>query len=195
MSKSVQPDKFSFTDEALIEMLRLDHGWALKEIFNKYHVQLFSLAQGVLRDEASAKDIVQEIFIDLWNRRHNSDIRVLSHYLTRAVRFQVLKNIRDSKNRDRHIEVLENIQFVNQTEEGINADELESSLTEAVDQLPPRCKEVFVLSRYENLTHKEISSRLKISPKTIEVQITKALAHLRSFIDKTVIFAALSLFF
>lgn len=188
-------DKFSFTDEALVEMLRLDHGWALKEIFNKYHAQLFGLAEGVLRDEALAKDIVQEIFIDLWNRRHHSDIRVLSHYLSRAVKFQVLKQIRDSKKYDRHVEVLENIQFVNQTEQDINARELENYLSKAIDQLPPRCKEVFILSRYENLSHKEISSRLNISPKTIEFQITKALTHLRSFIDKTTIFVGVVLFF
>jgi RNA polymerase sigma-70 factor (family 1) len=195
MNQPAQPDKSLRVDDELVRLLREDHGSALKEIFNKYHIHLFGIAMGVLRDEDTAKDIIQEVFIDLWNRRHGSDIQTLSHYLARAVKFQVLKHIRDCKNRDRHIQIMEDIQFVNQTEELINVEALESSLRHAVDQLPPRCKEVFVLSRYENLSHKEISQRLNISPKTIEIQITKALSLVRVFVDKAMILTALTFLF
>jgi RNA polymerase sigma-70 factor (family 1) len=189
MNISSDSERFHLTDEALIEMLRLDHEWALKDIFTKYNRRLFQLACGVLRDQDAAKDIVQEIFIDLWIRRHSSDIRLLSRYLSTAVKFKVLKEIRNGKCADRHLETLDRIRFVNQTEESINFHELENSLAEAIEKLPVRCREVFVLSRLENLSHKEISARLKISTKTIEVQITKALAFIRSCIEKTAILA------
>lgn len=179
MNFSTHSEKFLLTDEALIEMLKLDHDWALKEIFTRYNVRLFRLAAGVLHDEDLAKDIVQDIFIDLWNRRHSSHIQVLSNYLFRAIKFQVLKQIRNGKLHDHHLKMVENIQFANQTEESIDYKELEDMLQKAVGELSPRCKEVFVLSRFENLSHKEISSRLKISTKTVEVQITKALSFLR----------------
>jgi len=172
-------NRHQLDDEALLEMLRLDYEWALKEIFSRYHLRLFRLAFGVLQDEDLAKDLVQDLFIDLWYRRQNSNIKELSHYLTRAIKFQVLKQLRNGKLREYHLKMIQNVKFANETEESLNFQELESSLQKALDELPLRCKEVFVLSRFENLSHKEIAARLNISTKTVEVQITKALAQLR----------------
>nr|PZN56139.1 MAG: hypothetical protein DIU61_04545 [Bacteroidota bacterium] len=179
MESTFRSDGLSLSDEALVEMLRLDHEWALKEIFDRYNVRLFSMARGVLKDEATAKDVVQNVFIDLWNRRHTSNIRMLLPYLSRAVKFQILKQLRDSESREQHFETARRIEYANQTEEAINYNELEALLEEAISKLSPRCREVFELSRYENLSHKEISARLNISPKTVEVQIGKALSLLR----------------
>jgi RNA polymerase sigma-70 factor (ECF subfamily) len=83
--------------------------------------------------------------------------------------------------------LVQNIQFVNQTEELINFTELDNSLKTELEQLPPRCKQVFELSRFENLSHKEIAGRLGITTKTVEVQIHKALVVLRNRLDKTLI--------
>lgn len=166
-------------------MLKLDHAWALREIFDRYHLRLLRLAGGVLHDDELAKDIVQNVFIDLWNRRHSSEIRVLSHYLSRAVKYQVLKEIRDGRMAERHLRVATNLRFVNQTEESINHREVEIILEKAIDDLSPRCREVFTLSRYDNLSHREISRRLNISTKTVEAQIGKALALLREKLNRT----------
>lgn len=172
-------NRHQLIDEALLEMLGLNYEWALKEIFSRYHLRLFRLAAGVLQDEDLAKDLVQDVFVDLWQRRQSANIRELAHYLTRAIKFQVLKQLRNGKLREHHLKMAQNVQFANQTEEALQFEELENSLQYAIDQLPPRCKEVFVLSRFENLSHKEIAARLHISTKTVEVQITKALAHIR----------------
>ncbi|MDQ2656629.1 MAG: RNA polymerase subunit sigma-70, partial [Bacteroidota bacterium] len=67
----------------------------MREIFDRYHIRLHRLAAGVLKNDEEAKDFVQDVFVDLWNRRHTSNIRILSHYLTRAVKFQVLRHLRD----------------------------------------------------------------------------------------------------
>jgi DNA-directed RNA polymerase specialized sigma24 family protein len=77
MNSAAHSDKFPSTDEVLVEMIRLDHEWALKEIFLKYNMKLYRMAVGVLGRDDVSKDIVQEIFIDLWNRRHHSEIRSL----------------------------------------------------------------------------------------------------------------------
>jgi RNA polymerase sigma-70 factor (ECF subfamily) len=179
-------DKFSLTDEALIQLLQSDDEGALKEIFNRFNARLYQLAVGVLRDEDLAKDIVQEVFIDLWNRRHTSNIQTLQNYLVKAIKFQALKQLRNGKLREHHLKLVGNILFVNQTEESIRFEELDHSLKVALAQLPPRCKKVFELSRYENLSHKEIAGKLGITAKTVEVQIHKALILLRKRLDKIV---------
>lgn len=187
-------NRYSLPDETLVEMLAADSEWALKEIFNRYNLRLFRQAVGVLQDEDLAKDVVQNVFIDLWNRRRSSGIQTLSHYLSTAVRFQVLKQLRNGKAHAHHLKTLAELQLTNQTQETIDHNELENVLQTAVEQLAPRCKEVFVLSRFENLSHKEISSRLNISTKTVEVQITKALSLLRQKIQKLLFFSLLLTF-
>lgn len=167
-------------------MLRRGQTSALREIFMRYHARLHRTVMGLLQDQDQANDVVQEIFIDLWDRRESADIQSLQSYLVRAVRFNSLARLRNGRVRAHHLTLLENIQFVNQTEEAINVQELNQSLKNALSELSPRCKEVFELSRFENLSHKEISGRLGITPKTVEVQIHKALALLRKKIDKAV---------
>ena len=193
MKPAARSDKFPLTDEDLVEMICLGHEWALKEIFLKYNAKLYRMAVGVLGREDVSKDIVQEIFIDLWNRRHHSEIRSLHRYLYKAVKFQVLKQLRDGELRHRHLELAENLQFANQTQDALDFQDLERTYLKAVDQLPLKCKQVFMLSRLENLSHKEISSRLKISTKTVEVQVTKALSFIRISVDK-IIFSVVSTF-
>ena len=188
-------DNFSIQDEELIKMLRSDDIGALKEIFQRFHIRLFQLAAGVLHNEDLAKDIVQDVFIDLWNRRHTSNIQILNNYLVTAIKFQALKQLRNGKLQDHHLKLIQNIQFVNQTEDSINFSELDSSLKLALDQLPPRCKQVFELSRFENLSHKEIAGKLGITAKTVEVQIHKALVVLRKRLDKTVVVLLASMIF
>ena len=172
-------ERYSLSDEALLEMLKAGHDWALKELFDRYHLRLFRLAAGVLRDEHVAKDLVQDIFIDLWRRRASCDIRNLSSFLFRAIKFQVLKYIRNTKLHAGHLALIDNIEAVNQTQESLDLKETEEILRKAVEDLPPRCREVFEMSRLQLLSHKEISSKLNISTKTIEAQISKALALIR----------------
>ncbi len=189
-----QHSEFRLSDESLLEMLRSNHAWALREIFDRYYARLYKTAAGVLRDHDQAKDLVQDVFIDLWNRRHTSNIQHLCSYLTRAIRFQVLKYLRNGKLRAHHLTMIQQVEFVNQTEDILNFQELELQLRKAVEILPPRCREVFFLSRYESLSHKEISERLSISPKTVEAQIGKALSILRSKLEGIVLVAVLVTF-
>lgn len=176
-------------------MLRSGDTAALHEIFVRYHARLYRTVTGLLSDAELAKDIVQEIFIDLWNRRGSADIQVLQPYLIAAVRFKALARLRNGRVQAHHLALMERIQFVNQTEDAINVKELNQSLQAALSELSPRCKEVFELSRFENLTHKQIAGRLGITPKTVEVQIHKALTLLRKKLDKAVVIGMFSLLY
>lgn len=187
MNPAAHYDRSQTSDEVLLALLRSEQEWALKEIFDRYHMRLFRMAAGVLNNDDQAKDFVQEVFIDLWARRHTSNIQVLSHYLSRAIKFQVLNHLRNGKLRDHHLKQAQKVQFVNQTEDMLNFQECEIQLQKAMALLPPRCREVFLLSRYQCLSHKEISVRLRISPKTVEVQISKALAILRAKLEGIVL--------
>ena len=186
--------KSELTDEALVMMLRSGQTSALHEIFMRYHGRLYKNVLGVLMDREMAKDIVQEIFIDLWNRRESADIQILQRYLISAVRFKALAGLRNGRVKAHHLAMMERIQFVNQTEDAINVQELNQSLQLALAELAPRCKEVFELSRFENLTHKQIAGRLGITPKTVEVQIHKALTLLRKKLDKAIVLSIVALF-
>lgn len=182
------------SDEALVSMLRNGHTSALREIFMRYHGRLYKTVMGVLMDSELAKDLVQDVFIDLWNRRESCDIHLLETYLISSIRVKALKGLRKDKVTAHHLAMMERIKFVNQTEDNINVQELNQSLRAALSQLTPRCKEVFELSRFENLTHKQIAGHLGITPKTVEVQIHKALTLLRKKLDKAVIIAMVALF-
>lgn len=187
--------KSALSDDALVAMLRSGQTSALHEIFMRYNARLYKSVIGLLMDGELAKDIVQEIFIDLWNRRESSDIHALQPYLISAVRLKALAGLRKGKVNAHHLALMERVQFINQTEDAINVQELNQTLQAALSELSPRCKEVFELSRFENLTHKQIAGRLGITPKTVEVQIHKALVLLRKKLDKVVIISFVTLFF
>jgi RNA polymerase sigma-70 factor (ECF subfamily) len=194
MNSSDHFGRLQLADEALVKMLTEDNDYALREIFCRYNGRLFKMAVSVLKDEAVAKDLVQELFIDLWRRRKSSHIRNLSNYLSRAIKFQVLKQLRDNKIEDHHVKLAANLQFANQTEDSLNREELETLLRKAVDELPARCREIFIRSRFENLSHKEIALQLGISTKTVETQISKALQFLRDRVEKAMFLAICILF-
>ena len=71
MNLSDHSERYTLTDEALVEMLRSDHSWALKEIFDRYHLRLYRRAAGVLRDDDLAKDLVQDVSDGHQPRRHH----------------------------------------------------------------------------------------------------------------------------
>lgn len=188
------PNPENLSDEELLRFMGQDHEWALKEIFNRYNRRLLRFSTSILDDYELAKDIVQDVFIDLWNRRHTSNIQILSGYLLKAVRFQVLKKIRSNRVLDHHLETMHKVTHSNETEALINLKEMEKVLEESMDKLPPRCKEVFFLSRFEYLTNKEISKRLNISSKTVEIHITRALDFLRTHLKESFLIAGLIFF-
>jgi RNA polymerase sigma-70 factor (family 1) len=170
----------NFSDEQLLQQLKESSTLAFNEIYNRYWARLYYAAFEMLKDKAAAGDSTQDIFISLWLRREQIEIQNLSSYLYGAVKRKALQHIRNGKVAQHHLDRITGIKFANETEEMLNETELKNSLTKGLSQLPEKCKEIFELSRFEDLSHHEIGERLNISTKTVANQINKAIKHLRT---------------
>ncbi len=167
------------TDSQLIDLLKGDNESAFTEIYSRYWKPLFDTAYSIIQDEDSAKDIVQNVFISLWQRREVSDIQSLKPYLQQAARFLVLKAIRANQTDLRFYERVKEI-----TSEILNDDPLifkeqQLLIQNLLNSLPENCRETFRLSREEGYTYKQIASHLNISEKAVEKRMSKSLKHMR----------------
>jgi RNA polymerase sigma-70 factor (ECF subfamily) len=161
--------------------MTLDEG-SFEALFKSNFRSLCYLAIQYVKDADIAKDIVQDAFFSIWQKKEHIDLsKPVKYYLTAAVRNKSLNYIRDHKKfNDPVLESEE--QFIKQDyrqPDRLIEEELRKRITLSIDELPEKCREVFLLSRYENLKYHEIAARLDISVKTVETQISKALQHMR----------------
>lgn len=173
------------TDEELLLLMRQGDAAALGVIYDRYweSMSLYVLKMTQSYDDAS--DIVQEVFVSLWKRGPELAIRgPLRPYLMTAVRNRAIRYIENHLKKRNFLSSLSS-HYEQLTREGyhphhLETRELEDQLTGAVTNLPSRMKEVFILSRNENLTNKEIAARLNIAETTVKKQVSNALKVLRA---------------
>lgn len=171
-----------YSDHDLLHSIKDDDKSAFDLLFKKYWRRLFVYLVKAIKDEAEAMDILQEVFSSLWMRRKDlPEMESFSPYLYSAVRLKGLSYVSKSANRNRLLDSLssDQEQWSLSPEEGLLVKELVSFLNREIDELPPKMREVFRLSRFENLSYKEISEKLQISDKTVKKQINKALRFLK----------------
>jgi RNA polymerase sigma-70 factor, ECF subfamily len=135
-----------------------------------------------VKDSDIAKDLVQEVFFSLWQKKESIDLsKSVKSYLTSAVRNKCLNYIRDHKKFS--VTILESEdQYISspyKQHDNLIEEELRNKINSSIEELPERCREVFMLSRYERLKYQEIADKLNISVKTVETQMSKALQHFR----------------
>lgn len=153
-----------------------------ENLFKTWYEPLCKYAYSILKDQFEAEDAVQKVFLKLWDDRHNTSITIsVKSYLYMAVHNISLNRVKQLKTQQKHNQqiALEGKAEHNEVYEGIVEKELNYKIKLAIAQLPPRCREVFELSRFEMMSYKEISQQLEISPNTVENQIAKALKLLR----------------
>ena len=157
------------------------HG-AYEALFEEWYVPLCNYAYSILRDGDDAKDIVQQAFCKLWDRREELEIRTsIKSYLYRIVHNDCLNKIKQQRLHQEHEDYIayDTSVSVNNTDNVVIGNELQVRINAAIDRLPPRCREVFVLSRMQQKPYAEIAAELNISTNTVETQIVKALRTLR----------------
>lgn len=169
-------------DQILIDRLRSGDESALTELYNKFWQSLFMSSYNVLKDKELCEDIIQDIFMNIWNNREKLEIHIsLKGYMYACARYQVFNQFK--KNKDKiHVEFFDDLdkRFQHSTPETqLMHDELVQQINSIVESLPLKCQLVYKLSREEQLSHKEIAERLDISTKTVENHITKALQVIR----------------
>ncbi|MFX1706682.1 RNA polymerase sigma-70 factor [Chitinophaga sp. CC14] len=167
------------TDADLIMFLREDKGDAFTEIYDRYWKKLLAIAYHHCRDKVIAEEIVQEVFIGLWNRRKELYIDNVNAYLATAVRLSVFKQYVRQKRRDEIKEQAADPIITTWDEEKIYTRFLQQHINGIVEVLPEKCRLVFKLSREEGLSIPEVAQRMGIAEKTAEAHLTKALKVLK----------------
>ena len=170
-------------EQQLLSALRFGNEAALRQIFDRHYPLLLSDIYRLSPDESTCQDLAQELFVDLWNKRESLDIHTsLRAYLRRAAVNKSLNYIKAS--RRVQFDDTDDLAYLPDTtvsdqHKQEKQDTLEDALHAAINTLPEKCRIVFNLSRFEQLSHREIAEQLGISVKTIENQITKAMKILR----------------
>lgn len=168
-----------WSDSKLVVLLMENDRLAFETIYNKYWSKLYISAYNVLRDREASEDIVQEVLVNLWIKRSFLKIDSLNSFLYASVRNQVFKVIRSGKIRQDRIIEMQELIVDNDAEEHLINEDISRLLEQGISELPLKCRKIFVLSRKDHLSTKEIASYLGISSKTVENQLTIALRRLR----------------
>ena len=169
--------------EAKTERLQLSSRTTHETLFRTWYKPLCQYAFCIFKDMDDAEDVVQHTFCKLWDQRDEIDINTsIKSYLYRMVHNSCMNRIKQQKTHSEY-----NMTFVSEqgevtenTDRHILFDELQQRIDKAIGELPPRCREVFRLSRMEQLSYAEIAERLSISKNTVETQMVNALRLLRS---------------
>ena len=154
-----------------------------EKIYRLYWKKLFGICYYQLQDEELAKEIVQDIFKALWEKRERLEIKSsIEAYLIRAVKLEVMEYYRTKATHHEHLlRITANLpDQENTTAETVAFQELSQSIDELIEQLPSQCKRVFELSRAMGMKNREIATELLISEKAVEYHISKALYYLRA---------------
>ncbi len=165
---------------------------AFEILYKSYFPSLCLYSYGLIPDEGLVKEIVNDVFLRIWDKRREIDIQHgIKPYLFRCVHNACLDHLRLKKNtrQNQMIDISDDIRELADPDEEyifqqISLKTLEKDVTICIDQLPARCKEIFVLSRYELLSYNEISEKLNISVNTVKTQISRALDSLRVSLKK-----------
>ncbi|NGM61764.1 RNA polymerase sigma-70 factor [Sphingobacterium sp. SGG-5] len=174
------------SDEKLFSALKQDDERALQAIIARYWEGMYKMATNTLDDLLLCEDIVQDIFIKIWNNRTTLDFsHSLRAYLFASTRYEIYRQLKRQYLQQNRFEPeeLTDIERYN-PHNLLEYKELLRHVEDIVDTLPARCREVYLLSREQHLAHKDIAERLNLSTKTVENQLTIALRRIRNGIGK-----------
>jgi len=175
---SVRP---TLSDQEILTLIGQDDRAAFSELYNRYWQSLYQTAWNVLRDQESCMEVIQEVFVWLWDHRSGLQINSLPSYLKAAVKYKVTDILRSNKVREACFVNLDELDSASLLfdDDPLELKELKAVILQMSAKLPERARLIFELSRNEQLSNREIANKLGISEKTVENQITIALKKLR----------------
>ena len=192
----------AYTDNDLIALLKSDDVLAFETLYSRYFGKLYNHAYEKLHDRYLAQEVVQDLFVSFWQNRYKVEVHTsLASYFFVAIRYLIINQYKKQMIYEQKIDkmTLTQSQISDDINEWLDYKDLQAEYQAALQQLPEKCGEVFIMSR-NGATNKEIAEAHNISVKTVEQHITKALrtlrillnAHLNTFIG--VVCSTLSLF-
>lgn len=168
-------------DLELLQLVKSDDLKAYETIFRMYYQRLYHFAYSYLRDQMPSEDVVQGIFLYLWESRDRIEIKTtLKTYLYAAVKNKCLNYIKYEIPRKLELEEshLERV-TTSPIEKEEDTEKMRRHISVEINKLPNKCRQIFVLSRNGGLTYEEIAEEMEISIKTVESQMSIALKKLR----------------
>ena len=167
------------TDDLLLHDMTNNNEEAFTSIYRRYWEELFLTAVKALRGKEEAADVVQDVFLSLWNRRSELNIQgSLAAYLHTSVRYKCIHYIEKNITRRDYLLLLSEVElssFFMNAESNLQVKELQQTINETVAKMPSKMQEVYKLSRQEHLSHKEIAGCMSISVETVKKHIQHAL--------------------
>ncbi len=172
----------------LFDQLKTGDPKALRQLFSIYFTRLNDFAKNVVKDDGISQDIVQEVFVKVWENRAKIEGLNIEAYLFKLVRNRCIDYIKHLKVVNTHLqkihvdskyEELYRIDFIGNEPYVLIEEELITKIEKTIQCLPDRCREVFILSRKEGLKNKEIADQLNINIKNVERHLNRALQSFR----------------
>lgn len=186
-SKYSMGDKLHMNDKALLEQAKKGDETAFRQLFEKYWQDLFLLACKRLRSKEDAGDIVQEVFLSFWNNVQNVEIEdSLGAYLFVSLRNKIFNHYEKQSLRLKHLlnQPFDPIQSEELIWSYLSSKELRSVVAGEVTRMPAKMKEIYLLSREQQLSITEIADLLLLAPQTVKNQLHRALERIRESLRK-----------
>lgn len=168
-----------YQDNELLPLIATGDEHAFAEVYYRYWKLLFAIAFTRLKHTQLAEDVVHDVFASLWKNRNNSEIVSLENYLASATKYMVFAVVKKHAHEFKYRETQTRSTTGFNTEDALHHKLLIDFVKREVAFLPEKCRLIFTYSRDRGMTTKEIAEELKITTKTVENQINKALHHLR----------------
>ncbi len=173
----------------LLNRLKNGDMLAFDKVYQLYSHKLFSFVFRILKNEDEAEDIVQEVFVKIWESRERlGDFKLLNSYIFTIAYNQSIDLIRKRIHNSKYLEHLKNASILQESVSiitDVEFNELSNQVDGLIQNLPERQKQVYLLHREEGLTYPEIAERLGISKNTVENHMVKALKYLRENMDNS----------
>ena len=192
-------DCASLTDAELLQLLQQDHATAFRELYQRYWDKLYYLAHKRLQSAAAAEEIVQDVFLILWEKRKRLAITSLPAYLAAMTRYAVYRYLAKEKRMAEHQQALGRLAKPGVLDEPAIDSKLILDMVKKLScKLPEKCRLVFIYNKIDDQSLPEVAKKLQISVKTAESHLTKALriirTHIGHFLFMFIHFLAIYLF-
>lgn len=181
-------------DFELIELLKGDDESAFTEIYSRYAENMAGFACSKLYSLEDARDLIHDLFVKLWENRKQLIVSSnLKTYLYLLVRHRIIDKIRKNITREEYADGLKSLRYAyhNSIEQKIYLKELEDTIEKSLNELSPRIKEIYQMSRVEELSIKEIADKLGLAEQTVKNQLSTALKHLQKVLAQVSVTAFL----
>jgi RNA polymerase sigma-70 factor (ECF subfamily) len=162
----------------LFDDIRNGNEEAFNKAFDLYYSRLCFYTDKILHDFDLSRSVVQQVFVDLWIKRDKLQVDSLQSYLYQSIRNASLDILKHKKAESKYLSTLEKEES-GQITDLMEEAELADRINRAIQHLPEKCREIFMLCRFEEFKYSEIAARLNISVKTVEMQVSIALKKLR----------------